>query len=432
MTALSQRLSVGQTFASATLRLLVPLVALHGAMFFYDVAHPERFMRADRAGERLQAITGLADAVQSGHAIAYLSAHGIVGDWLPQAVVYLAGGQYLLIAVQVILALASVVWVREIGLRLGLEDAKADGAALLYALLPHTLVFTHELASEAVFVPLVVLGFRCSLPQRGAAGGLALGLATLVRPVTALWPLLAASIQRAPYRSRALFVAAAAAPLAAWMTFVLLATGEFSMGRSSHDLGNNLYYRMQRMGATLPEAERPPVKPQGHTQASIGEYLHFVLAHPAAAAAHSVRDAGVMVFKSGIERVTLDYLDLFPQSRDALQQSEGGWRTSLEEEGALATLAALLRAQPGLVLSSALAAAVFTLFMVLALYGALMSARKREWLLLALFVLYVGATAQAVDAAHSRHRAPAEFALCLLAAAGWAALKDRKEKYRGR
>ena len=44
-------------------------------------------------------------------------------------------------------------------------------------------------------------------------------------------------------------------------------------------------------------------------------------------------------------------------------------------------------------------------------YGAYARLRSREWLLLSAFVLYIFATAQAVDAAHSRHRAPAEFAL---------------------
>jgi hypothetical protein len=70
--------------------------------------------------------------------------------------------------------------------------------------------------------------------------------------------------------------------------------------------------------------------------------------------------------------------------------------------------------------------------MALAAYGALTSRRKREWLLLTLFVLYVAATAQLVDRAQSRHRAPAEFALCLLAAAGWAALRARRQKTDGR
>ena len=79
-------------------------------------------------------------------------------------------------------------------------------------------------------------------------------------------------------------------------------------------------------------------------------------------------------------------------------------------------------------LSSALASVLFTLLMALAAYGAVVSLARREWLLLTLFVLYVAATAQVVDAAQSRHRAPAEFALCLLAVAGWRALQSRKDK----
>ena len=429
MTALSQRLAVGGPLATTTSRLVAPLAALHGAMLLYDLQHPQRFLNADRAGERIEVIRGFAAALRSGDTLAYSVGHGIVGDWLPQALLYILGGQYLVIAAQVILALASVLWVREIGLRVGLRESSANAAALVYALLPHTLVFPHQLATEAIFVPLVVLAFRLSI---SAAGGAALGFATLVRPITVVWPMVAAVVQRAPNARRTVFVAWALAPLLAWMALVLAATGEFSMGRSGHDLGANLYNRMQRMAAPLPESQRPPVKPEGHTKATLGEYLSFVAAHPAAAAAHSARDVVAIAFKSGIERVTLDYLDLFPDARKALQQSDGGWRTSLEQRGALATLAGLLGAQPGLVLSSALASVLFTLLMALAAYGAVVSLARREWLLLTLFVLYVAATAQVVDAAQSRHRAPAEFALCLLAVAGWRALQSRKEKRRVR
>ncbi|TMG78637.1 MAG: hypothetical protein E6H77_05990 [Betaproteobacteria bacterium] len=165
MTALSQRLVVVPALGGAAWRLALPLGALHAAMFVYDLAHPGRFVNADRAGERIQVVAGFGEAMQSGDPLAYLTSHGIVGDWLPQALLYAAGGQYFVIAAQVLLALASVLWVHEIGLRLGLRENAAQGAALLYALLPHTLVFPHQLASEAISVPLVILGFRL------AAGG---------------------------------------------------------------------------------------------------------------------------------------------------------------------------------------------------------------------------------------------------------------------
>jgi hypothetical protein len=247
-----------------------------------------------------------------------------------------------------------------------------------------------------------------------------------------LWPFLHAALSRSAMRARALYVAAALAPLLLWMSFMLLATGEFSMGRSAHDLGTNLYERMQKTAARLPESERPAKRPAGQKRAGLGEYLAFTAAHPGAAAAHSARDFATVGFKSGVERLVLDYLDLFPESRDALQSSESGWRARVEQRGALATFAELLRAQPGLVLISAGSAALFVAFVALAVAGALYAsaaqnggARRLRWLLAA-FVLYTIATAQAVDAAQSRHRAPAEFALSLLAVAGFAALRARR------
>ena len=392
---------------AGTIRLVAPLAALHAAMFVYDLRHPARFLNGDRALERIEVIKGFFENTNS---LEYLVSHGIPGDWLPHALLYLAGGQYLVIAVQVLLALLSVVWVRDIGLRLGLGERAAGAAALLYALLPHTLVFPHELASEGLFCPLVVLSFRLGT---GAAGGLALGAATLVRPLTALWPLLV---------FRKTYIAFALAPLLAWMSFMFFATGEFSMGRSGHDLGNNLYFRMERMGADLQ-------RPAGQTKATVGEYLAFVAAHPALAAKHGLRDVAVMAGKSGIERVVIDYLDLYPQMKRELQDGDTGWRAQVEQHGAVAALGQIFREQPGLIVSSAIGAALFVVFMALAAWGAVCRIRGREWLLLAGFVVYIFATAQAVDAAHSRHRAPAEFALCLLAAAGWTALRRRGEKH---
>jgi hypothetical protein len=406
-------------------RVLMAFAALHAAMFAYDLAHPDRFLRADRATERLQSIEGFAQALHAGDALAYLTSRGVAGDWLPQALLYLAGGQYLVIAAQVALLLASIAWVRDIGLRAGLRAGHAAAAALLYALLPHSLVLPHQLASEAVFVPLIVLAFRLSLPGLAPSGGAALGLATLVRPVTLLWPPIQAAFDGGSPRRRIAFVAVSLAPLLAWMSFVFVVTGEFSMGRSGHDLGSNLYARMQRMAVNLPPAERPAVKPPGQKQVSVGEYLRFSLAHPGAAALHGARDVVTVALKSGIERVTLDYLDLFPDSRRALQDPGSGWRADLEDEGAARTFLRLLRDRPGLVLSSAAGSLLFALFVGLAAIGALGAARgprrNRALLLLAGFVVYIGITAQAVDAAQSRHRAPAEFALCVLALAGWAA-----------
>ena len=74
---------------------------------------------------------------------------------------------------------------------------------------------------------------------------------------------------------------------------------------------------------------------------------------------------------------------------------------------------------------------VLALLMLFAVYGAARWARSPERLALVAFVIYIFATTQAVDAAQSRLRAPAEFAICLLAIAGWQALKRRARRHGG-
>jgi hypothetical protein len=391
--------------------------ALHAAMLAYDAAHLERFVRADRAEQRMSVIVAFERTVREGGDVAaFLASRGVPGDWLPQALLYLAGGELLIIVAQVLLVLASIAWVRDIARRVLPGEPAASAAAILYGLLPHTLALPHQLTSEAFFVPLIILGFRAAF---GAPSGLALAAAALIRPVVLLWPLVYAWFHRAERRALAPYLALAFAPVLAWAFFILAMTGAFSLGKAGHDLGHNLYNRMHRMSAALPEAQRPARKPAGETTATLGEYLRFIAAHPGAAVAHSARDVVTMGVKSGVERLALDYFDGFAETRQSLQDTQSGWRARVEKRGYVALVDDLMDAQPGLVLLAAGAALLFLAFMALAAWGAWHS---RAWLLTA-FVLYVFATAQAVDAAQSRHRAPAEFALSILAVAGWLRLR---------
>jgi len=139
-------------------RLLLAFAAIHAAMFAYDLHHPDRFLRADRADERLQSVQSFIDALHGGGDLcAFFASHGVPGDWLPQSLLYLAGGQLFVIAAQIALVLASISCVWRIGRAIGLGERGALAAAALYGALPHTLVFPHQLAAEAIFVPLVIL-----------------------------------------------------------------------------------------------------------------------------------------------------------------------------------------------------------------------------------------------------------------------------------
>ncbi|MGH6737162.1 MAG: hypothetical protein ACRECX_13960 [Methyloceanibacter sp.] len=419
-------------------QLVAPFAALHLLMFGYDLSHPDRFLNADRATERMHVIKGLGETWQSGGGIpAYLTKHGIVGDWLPQALLYLTGGQYLVIAVQVLLVLLSIVWVRDIGLRLGLGSPRASAAAALYGILPHSLVFPHQLASEAISVPLVILSFavcvRAMLSAAQGRGGLAMGLATLVRPVTMAWPVIYAIFAPIGSRARIAYLIAALAPLVLWMGLMYAETGVFSMGQSGHDLSHNLYGRAMRMTASMPAVEREALEVSAEGRMSLSEYARFVIDHPGAAAAHSARDLAAIGLKSGVERIVLDYLDLFPQSRATLQDPEAGWRAKVEQEGAIGALADIFRQNPGLMTISIGGSLLFAGFMICSALGALVWLREkaprdtyRFRLLLIGFALYIAAMAQAVDAVQSRQRAPAEFALCLMAVAALPLFRRRR------
>jgi 4-amino-4-deoxy-L-arabinose transferase-like glycosyltransferase len=413
---------------SAFALLLGGLGLLHALMWLYDLQHPERFLDTDRALVRIDVIERFAQTWREGGDLAaFAAAHGIVGDWLPHALIYLAGGPPLVIAVQALLALASVAWVRDIGLRLALTQGQAAAAAALYALLPHTLVFPHQLATEAISVPLVVLSFalvlRSPAAGRQARAGLAMGLATLVRPVTMLWPIVhALAAWRATPAARLAYLAAGLAPLLLWMGFIFNATQEFSMGRSRHDLAHNLYHRVQRMAAHLPPHER--FADRAEARLGVGDYLRFVAAHPGPALAHAGRDMMALGLKSGVERVVIDYLALYPGGR-RLQDPQAGWRKTVEQNGVVQGVLRLAQENPGLIAVSFGGAALFVVFMALALLGACVLLRNGRWMLVA-FVLYIFVTATVVDAAQSRQRAPAEFALCLLAVTGFCALQRRR------
>jgi hypothetical protein len=413
---------------------LLPL--LHTLMFGYDLQHPDRFLNADRALARMQVIEGFEQVLRDGgDLVGYLTGHGIIGDWLPQAILHLCGGQSAVIAVQILLALLSILWVREIGVRLGLSADTARAAALLYGLLPHTLVFPHQLVSEAIFVPLVVGSFawfaRAAETRWLTGAGALLGVATLVRPITLLWPLLCAPFVPAKPHARVTYLLAALGPLLLWMLFIFGATGEFSMGRSSFDLSHNLYLRAQHIAATLPAPERS-IHSDGDPALSLREYAAFASDHPGAVLAHSARDLLVLSTKSGVERLALDYLDIAPAQRVELQSPADGWRRQLERRGVWAGLREILIRNPSLTLAAVGGALLFSGLMLLAAFGAFTWLRaapedtaagtRASRIMLMAFPLYIVTVSQLVDAAQSRHRAPAEFALCLLAAAGVATL----------
>jgi len=432
--------------------LVLYAVAVHASLLVYDLFHPDVFLNADRAVQRFHIIDVLLPKVRSiNDLVTFVSEHGIVGDYFFHAVLYAIVGQYGVITAQLLLLLISLAALFHLVLLITRSRLTSAIAVLLYVHLPHTLVFPHQLVSEAVFNPLIIVSFyylaryifEHTRVHYAMASALMLGLATIVRPVSALWSLIAASMmlatdnpaQRAP--RWASYVLVSLLPLALWMFFIFATTGTFSMGSSKYDIAHNLYSRVERMISTLPADQHTDLKrhylenTEGKKVLSVSQYLRFAIDHPYAYITHFGRDALVFGVKSGVNRIVLDYFDSLRNARGDLQHWTRGWRRTWEEEGAFNTLTTVAQKYPFILLITVTGSVLWMGFLFLALLGALHTVRRFDTIplgertfhiLLMLFPVYLFFASHAVNAMQSRHRAPAEFALCIfvaLAIHGW-------------
>ncbi len=443
--------TTSKRFSGLTWVLFV-FAALHGLMLIYDYFHPTVFFNADRALARWQTIQDLYQVWHGEQLAGFLVSHGIVGDYLFQGVLLAWLGRFGLILAQVGITLLAGYAVFRMGLLLAMAESWAALASLVYLLLPHTLIFPHQLASEALYSPLLTLSLWLTLEVMttkneyafcigwtGLLGAGLVGMANLIRPVTLLWPLLPVLMLFSMRRRRPAFdyTLTAFLPILLWASFMAWQGGHFGFGASDHDMAHNLYQRTARVVETLPPAEQAEARAHYLTTGAqgtltVGEYLNFGLHFPTPFLLHSARDGMVFFAKSGLERIPIDYLLINSEARAALQNSESGWRTHLESGGIGEALEYLWRIQ-GVVLLLSIGGAVLLLVMMgLALYGA-RQLLKREAepeqraaaLLLLALPLYLFLISQVVDAMQSRHRAPAEAALVLLAVAGASALARR-------
>lgn len=423
--------------------VLAYAVCLHMALFAYDLIHPETFVRADRANERLAVIQSFVAAWPSGSdLLELLRTNGIVGDYLFHLLGYVVGGQYGVIGFQVALMLYSLFALFQLALILTASPRVALIAPLLYLHLPHTLVLPHQLTTEALFVPAIVIStyftVRYILDSRRfrdlALAGLLLGIATLVRPIAVLWPMIVAGVcviarARVSVRHIIGFIALSMFPIGLWLLTNYALSGQITLGESRHDLGHNLYGRVSRIAASLstPAAAQIRHAYLASDDRSLGlvSYIGFIMEHPAGYLGQLVRDAGVFVLKSGMERIVIDYLEFATDARDSLQEEGHGWRSRLEQMGPVGLLKWLVKEHPTVLIPSAIGAVFFAALWMGAAYGIYgMFRRWRQlnrparlvWLVMALLPAYVFIVSQVVDAMQSRHRAPAEFALCLFAA----------------
>ncbi len=437
-------------------RLLGLYAMLHAGMLAYDLRNPNVWLVADRAGERIRRIAAMASQGSFWSQLSYAGRHNVPGDYIPQAILYALGGRDLLLLVQVALCLLSVVCVYRIAFIVLERANRALVAAGLYALLPQTLVFPHQLSAEAWFVPFTVFGFYfaarwLSLGEPAAAlrSGLSWAWASLTRPTPLPFALLTGALfsRRVSRSALASFLLALLVPFGAWVLLVHASTGYWSLEEGTGTtLGRNLLQRMTFITQSLPPAERgeareqyiePALRP-GDRGVSVAGYLRFCGKYSGPCASHLEHDAFNFFVKSGIEKLTIDYLGLVPaQDRQQIDASTpnalSGWQKQFRDHGLLAALRFYFARYPLVATLSVLGALGFSIVLLLYLAGAVHVLvgcfRRRSTaaedilsILLVAYPLYLFVASSAAGFMESRYRAGAEFAIAIVAVRGWQAV----------
>lgn len=442
---------------------------LHAAMLIYDFHHPDVWLKADRANERVEQIgevSLIADEQVAhlgefpktggwGARLDYIGHHGAPGDYLMQVVLYRLGGLAALLIAQVALCVLSVVCVYRMACTVLGPGRLPLLVAGMYALLPQTLIFPHQLSAEAWFVPLVVFGFYhmtrwfiIRAPRAALLSGLSWAGAILTRPT----PLPFAVLSALPFRrgiggsGRTAYYLALLLPVAAWVMMVHTYTGKWSLGEgTSASVGNNLMLRARFISDNFPPAAKEKARQQYIEPAmnrderlTATEYARFCADYPGSCTAQIGQDALNFFFKSGVERITLDYLGLLPEKERIETQlahpgSARGWAQVVRSRGVLAATELYLAKYPLIIGTSLLAALAFGVVTLLYLAGAVdallgllkhtFDERRLMLALFAIFPLYLFAASSVVSSMQSRHRAAAEFAMLIVAGNGLRAWK---------
>jgi len=431
-------------------RLFVLAAGVHAMMLLYDNFHPDVFLHADRAVTRWKDISGLLSAFNVGESWRFLATHGVLGDYAFHAAFVYVGGRSFTQLLQVLLILIGSLAVYRLGRLCALDERSAVIGAAVFLLFPHTIVLPHQLTTEGLFTPLLILatwaiaeGVRPSHKSLHLLrlGGFMLGIATLVRPITLLWPLIVTYyLLRDGKAPRAMhFVASAYLPIVVWSLFIFFSTNDWGLGESNHSLSRNLYMRAEKVVMTMPQISADRARAKYLVQGEKGslaplKYFQFAMENPLPLMRQFSRDSAVFFSKSGIERVAIDYFNAPVAAKDRLQNYDTGWRRRWDRDGAISALKYLWTTTgPALLLMSIAGAVAMLTVSGLAFIGAgnfltstntLTESSRLARMMICCLPVYTLLFSQVVPAVSSRHRAPSEFAFAILSVVGWLTLRQ--------
>lgn len=345
--------------------MLIAVSLLHAVLLCHDLAQPDAFLRGDRSYDRLGKTAYVFDATvrddwvdqpallaETPGVMGRMVEVGPPGDYLVAGTLLKTIGQYPLILLQVLLTIAAAALVYAIGRSLGRGARTAAVGALIFSLLPGTLVQGHLFVAEAWAMPSLALAVWASLqlslrgPQARwvALSVLGWSLAVFFRTQFAYLPLALVAVLGWQHRHHAgrwliPLLLAACLPFFGWTAYADAKSEAIgSQGVSITELGYHLRKRLDRVqwisGEPLPESIR-------HVSGvSLGEFFAVVVDRPGAYLRTVLSDNADYLLNPGTVYLSR-YLGLIPEV-----YKQHGWGMLRDQGGIWGTVTFLFQTTP--------------------------------------------------------------------------------------
>ncbi len=330
-------------------------VVIHGFIFTYGVFNADSFLAGDRAVIRLETInyvfknlpaeltdkiSNLAnDSESNSTVLSRIFESGNPGDYIFQGFLLCIGDRYLVVVFQLLLSFLSILCVYCFLIILGRPPAYSLAGAIIYMLLPGNLIIPHELASESLFTPLVVIGFFMLVyyVEKQAyvwvlvSGLLLLSIASFVRPQLSLYPFVLIMILAACYRPHwkrhvALVLVICFSIPACWGVLSFSHSGNISPGGKTHGPGIAFYKTVKRMAISGDFPFKQSAYPDG--KMSVREFAAEVIEHPLPFMKLKTTEALVLIINPGTYSLAAHHFGLLAGARDT-----AFWKELRDREG---------------------------------------------------------------------------------------------------
>ena len=432
--------------------IAILFVVVHSAIFIHGALNADAFLAGDRAVGRLETINYVfshpstdqtypvsilePDAGSDSTILSRIFESGNPGDYLLQGLLLSVGDRHLVVTFQLLLTIISIYCVYFFVIILSRSPSYAMAGAVIYMLLPGNLIIPHELASESLFTPIVVVGFFMLIyyvekkPRTWvlASGLLFLTAANFVRPQLSLYPFVLLVIFAACYHQRwkshvVLILTICFSIPACWGLYSYSHTGNFSPGGKNHGPGIAFYKTVERMSVNGDFSFDPSAYPSG--KMSITELAAVVIEHPIPFLKLKATEALVLIINPGTYSLAAHHFNLLAGARDT-----AFWKQLRDREGITGMVLEIFRRGPVLIAVIFAGTLLWCLILLGTLIGGIAFLRERisntaSKAILVSYLFYGLIIVLVSSEIRWTHRNPVEFVIIILFVIGLQKLNQR-------